>query len=283
MLHLTYVLALTALAPRPDDSGIYTVRADGDGPRTRRNDGAEVVLVRQVARGFGAATLQSQANDNSLFYVQLRNAGPLAEGANQSPLALLIDGVCVGVLTHSDRRADGTIDLGGTVYGEAAAARIAAYLKVEPERRKHPGHRFEVRWSPEKDRYSVGESVMLKMEIRNAGDRPLAFVVGGKQRGPRDNQYRFLAYRSGGHGKAVPDTGDPLNFGGIGSVRTLQPGETFTASVDLGKWFNFTDPDIYRVTGIFEMAIQDPARADWRPIWEDLAVGECFVRVVARQ
>ena len=91
------------------------------------------------------------------------------------------------------------------------------------------------------------------------GTGPLSFFEGGKQRGPRDNQYRFLAYRSGGHGRAVPDTGDPTNFGGIGAVRTLKPGESFARTVTLDKWFTFTDSDTYRVTGLFELPLQGPS------------------------
>jgi hypothetical protein len=281
MLHLTCVLALSAFAPRPEDSGVYVSQPAGKGPAITRTDGAEVALGRQLSRAFGKATMRSVANDNAEFHLQLKNAGPLPEGADQMPLALLIDGVCVGVWGHSDPHPDRTIDLTATVHGAEAARKVAAFLKVEPQRRTHPGHRFSVRWAPEKERYAPGESVTLKMEIRNTGDRPFSFFVGGKQRGARDNQYRFLAYRSYGGGKAVPDTGDPVNFGGKGSARELKPGETFTASVDLGKWFAFTDPDVYRVTGIFELHVVDPR--DWQTIWEDLAVGDCLVRVAAKQ
>jgi len=282
-VHLICVLALAAVAPRPDDSGIYAFHDDGKGPRTRRTDGAEIVLGKQLARTFGTAVLRSVSNDNTRFHLELKNAGPLPEGADKSRLALLIDGVCIGVFSQSDPHADGTIDLAGAVHGDDDARKVAAFLKIEPQRRKHPGHRFTVRWSPEKETYRVGDVVRLTLELRNTGDRPFSFVVGGKQRGPHDNQYRFLAYRSYGMGKAVPDTGDPVNFGGISSVRTLKPGETFTATIDLGKWFAFNDPDIYRVTGIFELELSDPEMPFGRPIWEDLAVGECLVRVAARE
>jgi hypothetical protein len=109
-------------------------------------------------------------------------------------------------------------------------------------------------------------------------------MAGGQQRGARDNQFRFLAYRSYGGGKAVPDTGDPVNFGGIGSVQTLAPGETFTRSVGIEKWFKFDEPDFYRITGMYELQLHDTEMGGFgRPIWDDLAVGDCLVRVVGKK
>jgi hypothetical protein len=259
--------------------GIYTW-TEGGTPRVKRNDGAEVVLGKAVGKVFGTAAMHSVANDNSQYVLQLKDAGPLAEGAEKSYLALVIDGTILGVCSHSDRHADGTFDLNATVYGDDAAGKVADRLKIERQKRKNPGHKIEVRWSPEKEQYKAGEAVTLKMELRNAGDAPVSFTVGGKQRGPRDNQYRFLAYRGHGLGKAVPDTGDPLNFGGICGPKTLKPGETYTATVPLDKWFTFADPDTYRVTGVFELELVDPAVSFGEPLWNDLATGECSVKVV---
>jgi hypothetical protein len=265
----------------PPEDGIYPWTEGREG-RVKRNDGAEVVLGQRLGRGLGRAALTSVRNDNSVFTLEPRGAGPLPEGADRSYLAVMIDGVCLGVWSHSDRRPDGTIDLSCTVHGDEAARRVAARLGVEPRRRKHPGHRFETRWAPEKESYRPGEAVTLKLEIRNTGEVPFTFWVGGQQRGPRDNQYRFLAYRTSGLGKAVPDTGDPTNFGGIMTTRTLKPGESFTASVSLDKWFNFPEADTYRVTGLFGLAIQDQPDSGFGGVtWDDYAVGDCLVRVAA--
>jgi hypothetical protein len=193
-----------------------------------------------------------------------------------------VDGLYLAVAGHSDRHPDGTQDLSCQIAGLEAAEKAAARLKVTVQRRLHPGHRFEVKWSPEREAYRPGEAVTLVMEIRNTGTAPFAFQVGGQQRGARDNQYRFLAYRSYGGGKAVPDTGDPNHHGGICSARTLQPGETFTAKVDLSKWFAFPDPDTYRVTGLFELQLYSPGQGLGWPLWDDLAAGDCLVRVVPK-
>lgn len=261
--------------------GIYTWTAEGKGRPVRRNDGAEVFLGARVGPAAGQAAIRSVKNDNSLFVLRLKNAGPVAKGGS---LALVIDGICLGVWSQSDRHADGTIDLSCSVHGGRAARKVAAHFKAEMRRRKDPGHRINVHWSTEKESYRVGEPVVLKMEIRNVGPGPITFRVGGQQRGPRDNQYRFLAYHGGGGGKAVPDTGDPTNFGGIGSYRTLKPGEAFVSSVPLDGWFTFTEPDTYRVTGLFELELHDHSdkQGFGEAIWDDLAVGDCLVRVVPK-
>ena len=83
---------------------------------------------------------------------------------------------------------------------------------------------------------------------------------------------------------SLHDIGDPVNFGGISSNRTLKPGETFTAKVGLDKWFAFLEPDTYRVTGLYELELCDPNdRGGYgRAIWSDLAAGDCLVRVVPK-
>jgi RNA polymerase sigma factor (sigma-70 family) len=268
-------------AGKPED-GIYIWVEDGPGRRVRRDDGAEVVLVQRLGGDFGKASLRSVANDNSQFQLDLKGAGPLA---GEGRLAVVLDGVCLGVFSQSDPHPDRTLDLACYVHGERVAERIAVRLKIEPGLRKHPGHRIVTRWTPEKESYGVGESVTLKLEIRNVGEAPLTFFVGGQQRGPRDNQYRFLARRGSGHGRAVHDVGDPTNFGGIGSYRMLKPGETFTAKIALDKWFSFVEPDVYRVTGLFQLQLYNANDREGigRPIWHDFAVGDCLVRVVAEE
>ncbi|HEX4606779.1 MAG TPA: sigma-70 family RNA polymerase sigma factor [Urbifossiella sp.] len=270
--------------PAPAD-GLYTWEEAGPGTRVRRNDGAEVVLAGRLGGGFGAATMYAVVNDNTRFRVELKGAGPIPPApAGGQRLVIVAGGVAMGVWSQSDRRADGTIDVAMDVGGAGPARAVAAALKVEPARRSHPGHRLETTLTPEKAEYRAGEPVTVVMTITNRGTGPVAFRTGGQQRGARDNQFRFLAYRSAGHGRAVPDTGDPTNFGGKGGVRVLRPGESYTAKASLDGWFAFTDPDTYRVTGLYELDLHrsDSAGGGGREtIWTDLATADCVVKVAA--
>jgi hypothetical protein len=278
---IVLVAAASVRAADPAD-GIYAAFDADTGRRIQRNDGAVIGLGQPLGTGFGTPTIRSLNNDNTLFVLEMKNAGPIAAG-HRGHLAVVIDGVCLGIWSQSEPHANSTIDLSAHIYGDEAVRKVAARLKVEPQRRKNPGHRFEVRWTPEKEAFRVGEPVRLTMEIRNTGNTPFAFMVGGQQRGARDNQYRFLAHRSYGSGKALEDTGDPTNFGGKAFIKVLQPGEKFTATVDITKWFTFTDPDIYRITGLFELELYAPGEGFGRPIWDDLAAGDCRVKIVPKE
>ena len=52
----------------------------------------------------------------------------------------------------------------------------------------------------------------------------------------------------------------------------------------LDKWFSFMDPDVYRITGVFELTIYggqlNAAPFPEGPLWEELATGECLIHVV---
>jgi hypothetical protein len=265
-------------AKAPAD-GIYLVREKGDGPKVKRNDtGDELVLGKRLTETFGAAAIHSDTNDNSRFRVDLKGAGPFAPGEPLASFALIIGGRCFMVYSHSDRERDGTCSLGSVIHGEDVARSVAKTLNTRPTLRTHPGHRLLVTWTPDKASYAIGEPIMLTLKIKNVGDRPIAFFNGGRQRGARDNQFDFTAFRSGGEGKAVPDTGDPTNFGGVASLPALQPGEVFTKSAPLDSWFKFQAPDTYQITGTYRLEIHDPNESA-RPHWQDFATGECQVRV----
>ena len=88
----------------------------------------------------------------------------------------------------------------------------------------------------------------------------IRFEDGGSQRGPRNNQFGFTAYHSYGPGRALPDIGDPTNYGGKASLAKLSSGEVFTKSVNLADWFKFDTPDMYQVTGLYRLALEGEGR-----------------------
>jgi hypothetical protein len=136
-----------------------------------------------------------------------------------------------------------------------------------------------VDWSPLKEQFKLGEPVTLELAIKNVGNSPVYFMDGGQNRGARNNQFGFTAFSGGGFGTAVPDTGDPMHFGGMASLRTLKPGDIFRKQVDITKWFQFETADSYRITGMYELEFYD-RDFDSRVIWEDIVTGRCTVRMV---
>jgi hypothetical protein len=280
--------ASNASYAQPLKDGIYKMSYEPDDGtrRASRDDGAagDVYLAQRIGDDFGKAVMRSTANDNSKFRIDLESAGPIPEGADIGHLALVIDGKCLPTWGHSNRRDDGRIDLSTSVQGLERAQTIATRLGIDPQVRVDPGHRLLTRFEPLKAQFVIGEPVELRMIVRNVGDIPVRFQVGGQQRGPRDNQFRFLALHGDGSGRAVPDTGDPMHMGGLCQYKTLKPGETFVMdNISLDRWFKFDAPDRYRVTGIYEIQMYELTKHDTLTrdiIWDDLLVGECAVRIV---
>ncbi len=283
------VLGVLHNAPAEPDGeplaeGVYLLKLKGPGRKVTLTDGSDALLGARLSPSVGVGgTLKSCRNDNTRFTVTINKLGPLPPEVASEQTALVVAGLVFHLGRPEKLPADGVENTWTSVDSADAARTLATRYKLKPQLRKHPGHRYEVRWVPAKAQHTVGEAVSLRMELKNTGTDPLRFTFGGKQRGPRDNQFRFVA-QDGADGKGLPDGGDPTNFGGLMSGKTLPPGETFTAVVDLSKWFTFPAPQTYRVTGVFEMPVIDPAGQDgFGPVlWDDLAVGECDVRVVAR-
>lgn len=264
--------------------GIYAVHYEDQGKqgkKIRRTDGGEVILAERLTDRFGEAGMFSVSNDNTRFALDLKRAGPIPAKRTAPYFVAILDGYVMGIASHSDPHPDATMDFGVQVFGEEAAKAVEQRLKIEARRRSHPGHRLLTTWKPAKPSYRVGEPVTLQLQIKNVGDEPVSFRVGGQQRGPRDNQFRFLAYRAGGYGKAISDSGDPTNFGGISGWQDLKPGDVFSREVNLSHWFNFTEPDSYRITGLYELELFDlkPDASHGNTIWEDFGIGECVLYV----
>ena len=256
--------------------GLYAMSWDGAGPTTRRADAdGEVVLGKRLSHELRDASLVSIQNDNAQFRVSLV-ADHVPAGAD-GQMAVIVAGLCIPVSSHGERAPDGSIAVGGMLAGEAAAAKFAEALHIKPRLREHPGHQLVVSVAPEKPTYRPRERVTLVMTIRNVGSTTVRFFDGGRQRGPRNNQFGFTAFRNHGHGRAVPDTGDPTNFGGIMGQQMLAPGQAFTKSVDLSKWFEFDTAESYLVTAMYQLQLHRNGFGD--VLWDEVAAASCLVRV----
>jgi hypothetical protein len=260
--------------------GIYPI-VSNTGRDIQLSGGDWVALGKLRTATWERAEVRSLTNDNSRFEVRLINVDKAVENGDPANIVLAVN--AVGMPFHSRvEHADGKLDLSFTLTGADESRTIAGVLKTEPVLRKHPGHRVVLKLTPAKETYHPGEPVTLAVDISNVGDVPVLFRDGGRQRGARNNQFRFLAYAGGGQGKAVHDTGDPTHFGGLSTLRPLKPGESVHHTIPLDKWFAFTEPGSYRITGLFELELHDmPRRELHQVIWDELAVGECTIKITA--
>ena len=283
---MLFACILVGFAPAPKapqvEDGFYEILDKGEGTKLLCNDGRSVLLGKQLSAEFGKPTISSRNNENTDFWVSLSHAAKLWDGPSPLEHVLVVDNVALRGSGNSIPHKDDTRDLYYHLRDEEAARKVEKRLKCDIAYRKDPGHRLTVKWAPDKESYEVGEAaIILKFELKNTGKEAVAFTAGGSQRGPRDNQFRFIAQSGSGMGKGIPDTGDPNNFGGKMGSHSLKPGETFTAKVELNNWFKFEEPG--RLPGYWEsreLHLVDQSR-DWvgRGVWDDLVCGECNLKV----
>lgn len=163
------------------------------------------------------------------------------------------------------------------ITSEAEARAVAKFLSVDCVLRANPGYKYFPQFTPTQKEFQSNNPVIVNFEIKNLGDRTFFFQRGGAQRGARDNQYGFRAMLDGT--KPVPDVGDPVNFGGLWTLQTVEPGKTFEDKVDLRKWFAFGQPGTYYIHGFYQLEFYQPAKitAPATPsdeLWSDYACAD---------
>jgi len=142
-------------------------------------------------------------------------------------MALLIDGRCFMIYSRSDPEKDGTVNLSTVIHGDEALRAVTKVYKIEPVLRKHPGHKFAVSFQPDKESYKPGDAITLKLSIKNVGNETVSFFDGGRQRGPRDNQFGFTAMRGGGWARPFPTPATRTTSAASGATAPSSPATSF--------------------------------------------------------
>ena len=97
----------------------------------------------------------------------------------------------------------------------------------------------------EKETYCVGEPVVVEFTVTNAGSSVFSFFEGGDYRGGlRDEQFSLRVEDTAGR---VHTTGRKGTFGGVGTLITLEPGQSFRSWQLLNPWFHLLPPGEYTV------------------------------------
>jgi len=247
----------------PADDGFYAIAPSG--PAVRTVDGKDIHLGEKLdEKGIRASWLRSESNTNDKFSMSLERNGPFSRSSDE--IVLCVSDLCA-MFQGSGTNGNQTFSIDTWGFTRAAAEAYARYFGATLSLRSHPGHMLATRFIPTKESFSPGESVPVTLEIRNVGTTPVAFRVGGQNRGARDNQFGFTAYTI----NAVPDTGSPVHFGGLSNVTELKPGETFKKDVDLRLWFDFKTPGTYSVTGTYQLSFAVPGSSLYFTLWQDYA------------
>lgn len=260
-------LFMAAQAESSDlDDGFYLITADTTAPSVTTAGGWTVHVGEPTTVSLVQATLRSQDNWNQRFQLDLEV--PQAPTGTEEPpqwRVLVVNGTAHRQLSAGSGTAPGRSTMGFTVFTRADANAVAGYFQVQPRLRRHPGHQIAVRFEPPTDPARPGEAIAVTLQIENVGSRPIIFQQGGRNRAERDNQYDFIARRLG---RALPDIGTSMHFGGLSHNVTLEPGEVFADSVDLAKWFTFNEAGVHDVLGTYVMALKGPADFVFT-VWEE--------------
>jgi hypothetical protein len=135
------------------------------------------------------------------------------------------------------------------VLDRATALRLARALNVPLNERSPLGAGLQATWSiPPTATIRPTDPITVKLRVKNAGTTTVGFVIGGRQRGPRDNRFSFAISRNGTP-VAIKDAPD---FGGLSYYKALKPGDEHELSVDLRSWADLATPGHYAVDVSYE-------------------------------
>jgi len=218
------------------------------------------------------AKLVSRANDNSRIRLTLDRNKPFPHEYGELALSIgertipFTSGGCHSPTNHT---------AGTAIYSTEIAAKIAAHFGIKPDLRKHPGHRLVVQFKAEKEAITTNGPIWIQLHIQNVGGEEFTFLQGGRQRGFRDNQFAFSCEH---FDRMLPDIGNPMNHGGIGSFARIPPGKIHTVRVDLSKWFRFEQSGNYALRGSYYLEIVSTL-GDGKTIWEDVIADEFTLNI----
>jgi hypothetical protein len=246
----------TPMANVPTD-GFYRVTSGG-------------VLGQPIHYTIKSAYVVSENNLNATFHVQFITPFiRLPEGEVDRSVLVVGGRRFEARQTGANQSTESIYDFFQSVSEQDAPA-IARFFKIQPRMRKHPGYRLATSFSPTRELWKPGEKVVVKMTIVNVGTEAVRFLVGGRNRGPRDNQFAFSLMRDN---EGVRDTGEALNFGGLSTPKVLKPGEKLEKAINLAQWFDTAPPGVYTGTGTYAVDfVSDDGALDC--VWKDVLAGE---------
>ena len=256
------LLAGTATAA---DVGLYDM-SDASHPRLLRDK------IEKV-------TISSDSNDNKQYYLNIDARDSFSVGS--AKIGLVVGNNTIRFNSAGYDRQGNCGSVQTTIDDPEIIPDIAQYFHATVLKRHHPGEQMLVQFVPDKAAFKAGEPVVVKLHITNVGNKDFAFMEGGRQRGARDNQFAFSAEVVGPKivggkmkGEMLPDTGDPMNFGGLAFPVVLKTGQSHDVPVDLTEWFRFEKHGSYNIRGSYYMEFINPGDRDLFTIWDDYACAE---------
>ncbi len=271
---LVFSFLLSGLLHSQVVDGIYVTSYDQALPSVLAQNGRTYQIGERLDISSAEVSLHSNTNANDSFYLRLKF--PYDPSLREKQYLLVLD-ECGYYISGGGGTRDVHTDISATIDGVEAKDAIAQYFDCPVTYKKHPGHQLLVSFESDKKVYALGEEIVVTLKLTNVGQKPVAFMKGGRNRAARNTQFLF----SGFHGLDQPliDIGTNQNWGGFASPVTLQPGEVFEDEVNLSKWFELSQPGYYSIHASYFLEFVEPSNADLEFIWQDYVSGDFMFSV----
>ena len=212
--------------------------------------------------------MTSSANDNSSFTMWV-----VFPKQKDTDVFLSLDGeyFMSDSYGHDDTGSQASFQL-----DRATAQRFAKALKIPLNERSKLDAGLRATWAiPARAPTDPKIAIPVKLRVKNAGTTTIGFVIGGRQRGPRDNRFVFNVSRNG-KPVALKDAPD---FGGISYYKKLAPGDEHELTVDLRSWAELATPGMYQIDVKYEGelakdGVMPQTAAERKNLWDVSLAGQ---------
>ncbi len=145
--------------------------------------------------------------------------------------------------------------------GRDPAVRLARALGVTLQERRRLDDGLVGVFRAASQPFQAGQPMIIILRVENRGTGTVQFVLGGRQRGPRDNRFEFTLRAVGGLPLPAIVAHD---FGGLSTTKKLGPGESVDVSADLQSWAAIDSAGDYEVKCAYEAELHaSDGRAEW--------------------
>jgi len=104
--------------------------------------------------------------------------------------------------------------------------------------------------------FERGGPMPITLHLSHSGD-PVRMMVGGRQRGPRNNRFSFEVFQDG---QPLPVIDAP-DFGGPGGWVQIERGHTSSLDADLSSWVHLREAGSYEVRASYGTEVAPPGGA----------------------
>lgn len=278
-LTLALLLALSWQA-RAQDDGLYWSSDQPTQAAVTTLDGQKIFIGKPFTEKIDEVTLISLTNDNTDYSFELKQNKPYSADASRQGIVLVLQKK--GLLFDGFGGDTTQRDYDNRLSDLDFVRKAAAFFKITPQDRKHPGYQFTARFVVNPGGYKLSDAVMVTLEITNCGTQ--SFLIQQPGIPGMLDVFSFTAFGFGPqwdpNNNAVankPYTPGPIDM--ITSNIELKPQETRSIPVDLKDYLVIKKRGSYTIRGTYAFKVMSPDETTYRELWDDYATADFQVEI----